>query len=322
MPILSIIIPIYNVEKYIDKCFTSIYNQGVSDTLFEVIAVNDGTPDESMKIVSTYSQAHGNLRIINKQNGGVSSARNKGIQISAGKYIMFVDPDDYLSERTLSPLISQLDNSSDDIIIFRSLENGKDYDLWFNYATYTEVLSGVELFEKGYRRGVIWGCCYSRNLILDNSILFPLGVKNCEDSIFFACCQMYAKRISFSNIQLYNIVLREGSATTAMTINNVNTYPDALDYINDLIKRISNNLTSGQCNIINAYRYGIISQWVYSALKVDDTNLKYLLTEQKIYKYLPIPYFKPIPLVSYLKIFLLNNFFPLYYLLCKIKFSI
>lgn len=319
MPILSIIIPIYNVEKYIDKCFESIYNQGVDETIFEVIAVNDGTPDNSMRIVANYSLEHKNLHVINKVNGGVSSARNAGIEKAKGKYIMFIDPDDYLLNRSMYPLLNIIQHVDIDILIFRSIANGKDYDLWFTYVKESEVLSGVELFNRGYKRGIIWGCLYKTDFIFDNEIKFPLAVKNCEDSVFFANCMVFAEKISFSNIKLYNHVIREGSATTKITIDNIKTYPLAVEYISNIILRCERRFTKEQINIINSYQYGIISQWVNSALKVQGVNMKYLIDNQQLCNYLPINKYKPMDIITYLKINLLNNCFPLYFYLCKIK---
>ena len=103
---LSIIIPIYNVEKYINECLKSIYDQKVCDDDFEIIAVNDGTPDKSMMIVEKYALEHDNLRIINKVNEGVASARNVGIAKAIGNYIAFVDADDYIEKDSLENIFS------------------------------------------------------------------------------------------------------------------------------------------------------------------------------------------------------------------------
>ena len=90
---LSIIVPIYNVEKYIRTCIESIFNQGLSDDNFELILVNDGTPDKSMEVISDIIQNHNNVQIINQPNQGPSIARNKGIQKATGKYLYFIDSD-------------------------------------------------------------------------------------------------------------------------------------------------------------------------------------------------------------------------------------
>ena len=95
---LSIIVPIYNVEQYIVSCFESLFRQSLDTALYEVIAVTDGTPDNSMILVEQYAEKYSNIRIVNKENGGVSSARNEGIKQAVGDFILFVDPDDTIAE--------------------------------------------------------------------------------------------------------------------------------------------------------------------------------------------------------------------------------
>lgn len=106
--LVSIIIPIYNVEKYIEQCFTSIYAQDISEDIFEVIAVNDGTPDNSMSIVKTIASQHKNLVIINQENQGLSVARNTGLDHAKGEYIWFVDSDDWLTKDSLSIVLDTI----------------------------------------------------------------------------------------------------------------------------------------------------------------------------------------------------------------------
>ena len=95
--ILSIIIPIYNVEQFIAQCIESIYSQHFPLERFEVIAVNDGTPDHSMDIVKRFAAKYSNLQIINQENKGLSVARNTGMQYAKGDYVWFIDSDDWLS---------------------------------------------------------------------------------------------------------------------------------------------------------------------------------------------------------------------------------
>ena len=102
MPKFSIIIPVYNVEDYIKKCLDSVFNQ--TYTNYEVIVVNDGTKDNSMKIVKNYD-----VRIINQENQGLSMARNNGVKKAKGEYILFLDSDDYLEENTLQEIENVLD---------------------------------------------------------------------------------------------------------------------------------------------------------------------------------------------------------------------
>ncbi len=98
---LSLIIPIYNVEPFIDQCLGSIYCQHWDEGQFEVVAVNDGTPDKSMDIVQRYAEEHSNLHIVNQTNQGLSVARNTGLSHACGEYVWFIDSDDWLTANAL-----------------------------------------------------------------------------------------------------------------------------------------------------------------------------------------------------------------------------
>lgn len=117
---LSIIIPIYNVEPFIDKCLNSIYSQGFPEDLFEVIAVNDGTPDNSMAIVEQYAARHDNLIIVNQQNQGLSVARNNGMAASSGDYVWFVDSDDWLLPDALQ-VVAETVKSHPEVEVFATV---------------------------------------------------------------------------------------------------------------------------------------------------------------------------------------------------------
>lgn len=89
MKLFSVIIPVYNTEGYIDRCLSSVFNQGLDDSFFEIIVVNDGSTDGSMHIVYNYLLIHNNIYVIDQQNSGVSVARNNGLQMASGKWIIF-----------------------------------------------------------------------------------------------------------------------------------------------------------------------------------------------------------------------------------------
>lgn len=111
--ILSIIIPVYNVEKYIARCLDSIYNQNFDESYFDVIAVNDGSPDNSLKILERYKEIHQNLLIHTKENGGLSSARNKGLELAKGRYVWFVDSDDWITDDSLKTIFETIEKGYD-----------------------------------------------------------------------------------------------------------------------------------------------------------------------------------------------------------------
>lgn len=98
---LSIIIPIYNVEKYLSDCLNSVINQKKSDLTYEIIIVNDGTPDNSLKIAEDYAKSHNNITIISQENQGLGGARNTGLKAASGDYVWFIDSDDWINLNSL-----------------------------------------------------------------------------------------------------------------------------------------------------------------------------------------------------------------------------
>ena len=113
---VSVVIPIYNVEKYIEGCLKSICNQTLKD--IEILCINDGTPDKSMKIVEKIAKKDKRIKIINKENGGLSSARNAGIDNAKGKYIYFIDSDDQLKENALEILYNKMEEEKLETLFF------------------------------------------------------------------------------------------------------------------------------------------------------------------------------------------------------------
>ena len=114
---LSIIVPVYNVEKYIRLCMESIFKQGLDENDYEVIIVNDGTPDKSMEMITDIIVAHQNIHVINQENQGLSVARNNGIAAAKGEYIQFLDSDDLLIDNSLPYLLDKATSLKADLVV-------------------------------------------------------------------------------------------------------------------------------------------------------------------------------------------------------------
>ena len=114
---LSIIIPVFNVEKYIGPCLESIYRQGLSDNDIEVIVVNDGSTDNSMKVVEDIQFNHHNIQIIHQDHVGPSVCRNEGMEMAKGEYVLFVDSDDLLMDNGLTILLRKALDTSADMVV-------------------------------------------------------------------------------------------------------------------------------------------------------------------------------------------------------------
>lgn len=315
---ISFIIPIYNVEKYIKKCFDSIYNQNIDINEFEIIAVNDGTPDKSMNIVQVYAEKFKNIHIINKKNGGVSSARNIGILNAKGKYILFIDPDDYISQGSIHNLLKGLKTIDEpDILVARSFSctTNKEKYSWIRQFNEKQKYDSEYLFENNYERGSVCGVLFKLDFLLKKQILFPEHVQNGEDTIFFSLCMSYSNYLYFINISLYMIYEREYSAsrcnyTSSRLRNNVK----GLDFLETKLK--NEKLNKVQYNILQFCKYRILSNMIFQS---NTANISY----SKFRKIVHPAVYLPVKLISSkrksYKIRLLNFSLYIYYLFSKMK---
>lgn len=190
MPLISVIVPIYNAEKFLHYCIDSILNQSFVD--FEILLVNDGSTDNSGKICDKYAEKDTRVKVIHKQNGGVSSARNAGIEAAQGEYICFVDSDDYLESNYLKELIETKKKYPDFDNVwcgFQTVEdyynnNKKAYDVERdNDYSFSDLNSIMDLFEKWFVQ-MPWNKLYKTKTIVENSIVFPPELSLGEDYIF------------------------------------------------------------------------------------------------------------------------------------------
>ena len=171
---ISVIIPVYNVEKYIIECIESIINQTFKD--IEIIVVNDGSKDNSIKIVEEYLSDK-RLKIINKENRGLSSARNKGMKIARGEYIYFIDSDDFINEDVLEVLYKNLESERFDIIFsnfsFYNDKTKKEKKSKFNFPFKENINKNKIISLISYFIGAILAVTGGK---LDLSTLSPIGI--------------------------------------------------------------------------------------------------------------------------------------------------
>ena len=288
---ISIIVPVYNLEDYISRCLESIYNQNLDETLYEIILVDDGSSDNTGTIVNRYASNHDNLTFIKQENSGVSAARNKGISCSRGNYVLFIDGDDWIEDNSLLALYESIRKLKQniDIIIMRSFDDqGVEKYPWLKTGCIPKFVFEREmLYRNKYTRGSVWGCAFNRNILLNNNILFPEGITNGEDSMFFNLVKVYAKSCVFLDIRFYHVFERVGSASRSMTLDRIYNYSNNLKYLRDYL--LKNCLDFRQKDIIQMSIYSIISSAVYYYLCLgfrnyselyDRLNLKYVLPIQ------------------------------------------
>lgn len=239
---LSIILPIYNVEQYIGDTLKSIYNQKINETLFELIAVNDGTPDDSMKIVNEFANVHSNLHIINQENQGLSCARNAGLKIAKGDYIWFVDSDDTLEAQSISKVIHYIQSDSKTEIwgfnILRVQEKNREEQIEHiilnkkDFRLYNIPLQGKRTLYKSHIAPV-QRFIFKHSFLIKNSLNFYPHIYH-EDIEFMSKAFFWATRIKIINYSPYRYLVRaSGSITSSL---NMKSITDKMLIINELNK--------------------------------------------------------------------------------------
>lgn len=180
MPYFSIILPVYNGEKYLKTAIDSVLNQPVKD--LEIILIDDGSTDSTLLICDTYAKAHKNIVVIHKRNEGVSEARNRGMEIARGDYILFLDSDDRFVENSINQEMLDDCNQGYDMLMYSSLRMNVDR------CRYGIDMQMQDLIIPGRRALPISGhfgsCVYRREMLIENNIFFDLGVRLNEDEAF------------------------------------------------------------------------------------------------------------------------------------------
>nr|WP_288720415.1 glycosyltransferase [uncultured Blautia sp.] len=213
---ISVIVPVYNVEKYLDKCVRSLLNQKFAYN-YEIILVNDGSTDSSGNIADKYAMEHSMLKVLHKKNGGLSSARNYGLRYARGKYITFVDSDDYVSDDYLSALHSMAMKYDADIVLTQiCLMTEDEAEKYHKEEIETELIDNKEAFWEVYiQKRVSWSAC---GKLIKKEILnkhkFPDGYY--EDSASMYLFLDEAERVVVSDLRNnYHYIRREGSITAS-----------------------------------------------------------------------------------------------------------
>lgn len=196
IPLLSIIVPIYKVEKFIHECINSILSQGIND--YELILIDDGSPDSSGEICEEYAKHCSNIIVIHKKNGGLSSARNAGIDIAKGTYITFIDSDDCIDLNTYKYNLKRIIDSDADFIQFPIVNKWTSKDENFLCMPENEIVSNQPLRELANQNlsGSVWNKIYKRDLIKD--LRFRVGALH-EDLLYILDVCQICKNVIISN---------------------------------------------------------------------------------------------------------------------------
>ena len=207
----SLIVPIYNVEKYINKCIDSILSQEYLD--YELILINDGSTDNSGIICDEYEKNNSKIKVIHKKNGGLSSARNEGLKYATGKYIWFIDSDDWILDKSLETLESNLINENLEMLGFYEIRFIEDKNNYLRYDYLEEInTTNNNKYLNLSKRFVPSTCFYVYNFefIKKNNLFFNEKIVH-EDEYFNLVCFSIVKKIRKINKELYCYRIRKNS---------------------------------------------------------------------------------------------------------------
>lgn len=237
---LSIIVPIFNVEKYVRPCMESIFRQGLDEDCFEVIAVNDGSTDNSIKVIDDLLVKHHNISIVNQSNQGLSAARNTGIEKASGTYILFVDSDDLLVDNTLSTLLQVALKSHPDMLMadYIKMDEHQIESCKLPYSDCTfKATTGTELFlhQLDPRACYATNKLYSRDFLNKNHLRFTPGIYF-EDIPFTTACYLTAGTCIKSTCLFYIYRQRLSSICSTIDIHKIYDLNTILALLEDIIR--------------------------------------------------------------------------------------
>lgn len=313
--LISVIVPVYKVEKYLEKCVNSIANQTYKN--LEIILVDDGSPDNCPAMCDSLAKTDGRIKVVHKKNGGVSSARNEGLKVATGKFVTFVDSDDYLLSSYYEDMINLVDNSTDLVVSNIKIitkKGSKDLGMLDNEKI-SHVLDSPESFMQFVISGFfdnVYNKLYKKDLILKE---FDTSLKLGEDRVFnLNYFENINGKIKYSNYAGY---IYENNPTSACK----KTYPYFFEMISFSITAIKVFLNKKFGTFDNYYYFKEVESLFYNCAKKvpksEHKGLKHKLKNSElVQEYINL--YKPKTLEDKVKYFLIkHNMINLYNLLSK-----
>ena len=258
MKLLSFIIPIYNSAQWLHKCLDSVLNQDINEEQLEIICINDGSPDNSADIVREYQVKHPqSVVLLEQENQGPSGARNNGMHHASGKYLCFVDPDDFVEPHVYGRLLVQMEEKSLDMLRFNYQIVDENYnrveksqmELDFDYSS--ELLTGADFLANRLDIAChIWKYIYRTEIIKSNSIWCFTG-DYFDDTPWLPMVLMQAKRMDVCDIIAYDYLERSDSLVKATTLPSIRRKTEGFLLLIKLLKQEIRVLDGGQVDYPN-----------------------------------------------------------------------
>jgi len=252
--LLSIIVPVYNIEDYLARCLGSLLEQGLDPADYEVVLVNDGSEDNSLAIAQALALTNPNIVVHSQENQGLSAARNAGIRLARGKYIYFVDGDDYIASHVLSGLVKLMDQEGLQVLAFgHSMVGPDDYfphpRTQYDPSQGVVVSSGAQHIATHHYLNSVWWYIVNRAFLTDLGVQFEVG-RLVEDGLFTANVMCAASRFAFVPIDVYRYVRRPESImqtnTAAHTTKLIADYERVVFGLEELRQRLLKSVTTSR----------------------------------------------------------------------------
>ena len=232
---LSIVIPVYNVEKYLAKCLNSCINQDLSKDDYEIIVVNDGSPDNCLSIAERIAESQPNIIILSQENQGLSGARNTGLSRAKGDYVWFIDSDDWIEENCLGKIVESMVDCDMLAIDYIWAYDDSSKNQTVSYGK-TGSIPGREFLMDKYRvQAQMY--IYRRQFIIDNNLEFYRGVYH-EDTEFTPRALYLAKNVRYLNVPVYYFYKRPNSISTVPNPKRAFDYITVSNSLNKFVERV------------------------------------------------------------------------------------
>lgn len=286
--IISIIVPVYKVENYINRCIDSILKQ--TYTNFELILVDDGSPDNCPEICDTYAKMDSRIEVIHKKNGGLSNARNIGLKKAQGDYVLFVDSDDFIEKDTCEIFINLTNQYDVDIVTgeVQQIYKGKKIIIKNGIAN-NRIYSGIEYFEMQLKNNLyatlVVRNLYKREFLKNNSLFFTPGIYH-EDVEWIPKVFLKAQKVISSGYCFYHYAIREDSITTQKSKDK--SSKDMITICTITLINLCDEISDNNFKVLFKGKY-IVHNYLWTAFH----NYKYFITNKnELDRNFPIKYAK------------------------------
>lgn len=287
--LLSIIIPVYNVEKYITEMLDSCLNQDLYKDYYEIICVDDGSRDNTTVMIERAMAKSSNIKLVKQENSGVSVARNRGLDIATGKYIWFVDGDDLVKENVIGKFIDVLEKENADFLVF-GFEHFTDKLPEADDTYSCSVCDNLgDIYAFLYSNGGGSACrhIYSKQFLIQNRLCFKAGMKYSEDVLFCFKTVLYAKKVVRMDCVGYFYRQRAGSALHS---NNTDDHIISMATLADEYNAIGEDNTGKWREIAFKKRNFAVKALLFSVMQKGDVSVaKKTVSELKQKGYYPYP---------------------------------